>query len=113
MLPDGRRTEPDAHRTDPDAHRTEPDGQFSGKVANNHPPEAKNRPPEAKKREKDEDKRQIVETTPSFGHPSDGGDNEKQAKEEEQGLRATEQQEKVVRADAAEISYQRSLYRFI
>ena len=46
MMPDGRRTEPDGRRTDQDA-------QFSGKVAN---------------------KRPKVETTPSFGHPSDGWD---------------------------------------
>ncbi len=58
--------------------------------ANNHPPEAKKRHPEANKREKDENKREkdenkrpIVETTPSCGHPSDGGDKYKHPKDED------------------------------
>ena len=44
----------------PDGRRTDPDSQFLRKVATNHPPEA--------------EKRGIEQSTPSFGHPSVGGE---------------------------------------
>ena len=58
--PEVHQMHPEVHQMHPEVHQMHPEVHFP-------PPEAENRHPEAKKRGKEE-------TTPSFGHPSGGGE---------------------------------------
>ena len=89
---------PEVQVKHPEVQAQHPEVHFLHIEAQNHPPEAKKQAKEQNKRTKDENKREkdeikrpIVETTPSFGHPSGGWDDNKRRKEVEQTLIAKEQ----------------------
>ena len=98
MMPEVEMQRPEVQVQHPEVQVKHPEVHFSHIEAENPPPEGKKRGKEQNKqtkdenkREKDENKRPIVETTPSFGHPSGGWDDNKRRKEVEQTLIAKEQ----------------------
>ena len=86
---------PEVHAQHPEVQAQHPEVHFPHIEAKKPLPEAKKPLPEAEKRLPEVKKPPKVETTPSFGHPSVGGDEDKQRKEEEQGQRVQDRQDNV------------------